>query len=115
MKTVLISGARAMPAQLRDLVERGSTSLQTHGPRDLDDAAALSADRIVFWSSGEEDDDLRVVAERLARAEARERREALVFVTTESNLERPASVSDNEFFVWPRDEDRLRMAFLTGA
>jgi hypothetical protein len=114
MKTVLISGAQAMPAQLRDLVERGSTSVQTQRPGDLDEASVLSADRIVFWSSGA-DDGLRSAAERLARAEARDRREALVFVTTESNLERPASISDNEFFVWPRDEDRLRMAFLTGA
>lgn len=114
MKTVLISGAQAMPAQLRALVEQGSTSVQTKRAGDLDDAAALEADRIVFWSSGA-DDDLRAAAERLARAEARERREALVFVTSEPNLERPSSVSPNEFFVWPRDEDRLRMAFLTGA
>ena len=41
------------------------------------------------------------------------RREAIVFVTPDdSGVD---GLAPNEFFVWPRDEDRLKMAFMTAA
>jgi hypothetical protein len=71
------------------------------------------ADRIVFWSAGP-DTGMRQLASRYAQAEKAERREAIVFVTTTPD-EPVAGLSDTECFLWPQDEDRLRMAFLTGA
>ena len=112
MKTVLISGDAALPPQLRELIARGSTSLEERRAADLD--RARDADRIVFWSA-RPDDALRDVVRKYARAEAAERREMLVFVTTEADPEIAATISPNELYIWPRDEDRLKMAFLTGA
>jgi hypothetical protein len=54
------------------------------------------------------------LAARLARAEKTSRREAIVFVTDHDGDTVPG-LSETEFFVWPQDEDRLTMAFLTGA
>jgi hypothetical protein len=113
MKTVLVRGDAPVPPELRDLVARGSTALEERRAGELD-GTALDADRIVFWSV-KADDRLRALVSRLARAEAAERREILVFVTAEPDAHAAAVLSPNECFVWPRDEDRLKMAFLTGA
>jgi hypothetical protein len=115
MTTVLITGNAPVPQPLRKLVERGSTSLLEHKVAELTDAPPLDADRIVFWSEAN-DRGVRRLAERYAKAEAAERRECLVFVTAELAAEpRTTLLSPNELFVWPVDEDRLKMAFLTGA
>ena len=50
----------------------------------------------------------------IAKAEKRAGREAIVFVTTDA-AESVEGLSEGEHFVWPRDEDRLIMAFMTGA
>ena len=117
MRTVIISGGSAVPPKLRDLVERGSTSLVEYRAADLaDDAASrLDADRVVFWSTAG-DTRVRALADRYSKKEAAERREIVVFVTPE-DAAAPLSppLPPNEAFVWPRDEDRLKMAFLTGA
>lgn len=114
MKTLLISGAGApVPGELRDVLRRGSTSLEERAARQVEPDAALSGvDRLVFWSTG--DADTRDLAERSAVAERRQGREAIVFVTTDEST-RIAGLSDGELFVWPRDQDRLMMAFMTGA
>ncbi|MGH9370138.1 MAG: hypothetical protein ACRD15_01255 [Vicinamibacterales bacterium] len=115
MKTVLITGDAPAPAPLRELVERGSTSLLERRAAELAGAVTIEADRIVFWSAADEP-DIRRLAEQYAQAEAAERQEALVFVTAATGgTPPPDRLSPNEVFVWPRDEDRLRMAFLTGA
>jgi hypothetical protein len=112
MKVVLLAD-EPVPERLREMIARGSTSLEERGlshdmPADLPDA-----DRIVFWSSGA-DDRLRRLAARYAKEELTERREAIVFVTTEPGAP-VAGLSNTEWYVWPQDEDRLEMAFLTGA
>lgn len=101
-----------MPGALRDVIERGSTSLQERSARDVG-AGALEADRIVFWAS-RGDEDLRALATSCARAEARQRKEVIVYVSPD---DAPAAegLAANEVYVWPRDEDRLKMAFMTGA
>jgi hypothetical protein len=115
MKTLLISGGSApLPGTLRDVIARGSTSLEERRAGDIDPLTALSeVDRVVFWASSG-DAALHDLAERFARAERTSRKEALVFVTDAGEPVVPG-LSDTEFFVWPQDEDRLTMAFLTGA
>jgi hypothetical protein len=115
MKTVLITGNAPVPAQLRQLLERGSTSFFEQRAVDLRNAAPIEADRVVFWSIAGEP-DIRQLAEQYAKAEAVEHRESLVFVTTDTaSAAVPTDLSPTEWYVWPRDEDRLKMAFLTGA
>lgn len=121
MKTVLVTGDRPVPGPLRAMIERGSTFLVEHRAADVIEPGGTAAavledvDRIVFWSAAG-DAAVRRAAERFARAEARARREVLVFVTAETDgASAPPQLAPNELYVWPRDEDRLKMAFLTGA
>jgi hypothetical protein len=114
MKTVVISGSQPIPPRLRELIERGSTSVHEHRAHELEDAPIADADRIVFWST-ESDASMRAFAEKCAKAEAADRRERLVYVTIEHSQTTQPALSPTELFVWPRDEDRLKMAFLTGA
>jgi hypothetical protein len=112
MRTVIVRGRAALPEPLRDVIERGSTSVQechvpgpTPSPRDVD--------RVVFFTNGE-DEDVAAAVRQAARAERRDRVEKLVYVTTEGapTLD---GLSPSECYVWPKDEDRLKMAFMTGA
>jgi hypothetical protein len=116
MKTLLISGSSPPPAALRDVVGRGSTVLHERRASDIDTDAAtqLSVDRIVFWApSGET--AVRALARGCVRAERRARREAIVFVTPEAEGGSIEGLNPNELFIWPQDQDRLTMAFMTGA
>lgn len=116
MKTLLICGDAPPPAPLRDVIARGSTSLQQRRADEVsrDAAAPLDADRIVFWAAGG-DAAVRALARTYARAERAQRREAIVFVTPEGTAAEVEGLSPLELFEWPRDEDRLKMAFMTGA
>ena len=115
MKTLVITaGETPLPPELEDMIKRGSTAVERRRAGELPPAAALpDVDRVVFWSSGT-DAAIRQLAVRYAAAEARSRKETIVFVTTTAG-ERIAGVSDLEIFVWPQDKDRLTMAFMTGA
>jgi len=112
MKTLLISGSQPVPAPLRELIAKGSTSLQERPAGETTTSAGLDADRVVFWATSG-DRDVQELAAKLARAEARERREVIVFVTPDGSA--APGLPANESFAWPRDEDRLKMAFMTGA
>jgi hypothetical protein len=113
MKTLLITDA-AVPDQLREFITRGSTSVDQRRVADEASSDVLpDADRIVFWSTGA-DAGLRQLASRYAKKEKAERKEAIVFVTTTTD-DPVVGLSNTECFLWPQDEDRLRMAFLTGA
>ena len=112
MKTLLISGRTPLPGAVREMIVRGSTSLQECGASDVG-ADRLDADRVVFWAT-REDADIRALASRYARAESREGREVIVYVTPDEGGA-IAGLPANEVFLWPRDEDRLKMAFMTGA
>lgn len=112
MKTLLINGRTRMPPAVREVIARGSTSLEERGA-DEAGGARIDVDRVVFWAT-RHDADLRDLASKYARAEARERREVIVYVTPDEDPA-VAGLGANEVFVWPRDEDRLKMAFMTGA
>ena len=111
MKTVLICSNEPPPAALRELIAKGSTSLEERRAAEAE-ASAGDADRIVFWrASG--NPGLDGLAERLARQEAAERREVIVFVSEDAAAPAIPGLSPNEHYVWPQDRDRLEIAFLT--
>ena len=112
MKTLIIAGATPVPAGVREVVEHGSTSLEERRAADVV-ATTSGVDRVVFWAT-KQDADLRALAERYVRAERQQRREVIVYVTPDEGATVPG-LAANELFVWPRDEDRLKMAFMTGA
>ena len=116
MKTLLISGDAPPPGPWRDVIARGSTALQERRADEVsaDAAARLEADRIVFWAAAG-DAAVRALARTCARAERAQRREAIVFVTPQGTEAQVEGLSPHEVFEWPRDEDRLKMAFMTGA
>ena len=114
MRTLLIYGAEPVPAGLRDLIDSGSTSVEVHQAFDAEGRLPDGVDRVVFWSASS-DEAVQALVRRYAQSEAAERREAIVFVTSgrdDSGIGR--GLSPNEVYEWPRDQDRLRMAFLTG-
>ena len=111
MKTLLISGRTPLPRAVREVIARGSTSLQERRASDVG-SDRLDADRVVFWAP-RGDAEIRALASRYARAESREGREVIVYVTPDEDGA-IAGLPANEVFVWPRDEDRLKMAFMTG-
>jgi hypothetical protein len=115
MKTLLISGSGASaPAPLVELLTRGSTSLEQRRAADLTASdALLDADRVVFWSAGN-DATLAHVAGRYRRSERAQGREAIVFITA-AGTSSVTALPNTETYVWPQDRERLEMAFLTGA
>jgi hypothetical protein len=112
MKVVLISGATPLPPELREIIARGSTELVEFAAGDTSASAAQDADRIVLWAGGG-DEAVRGMAGRCAEAVDR-RADTLVFVS-EAGGAPPSGFTANELFEWPADEDRLKMAFVTGA
>lgn len=112
MRTVIVRGRAALPEPLRDVIERGSTSVhECHvpGPTPL----PRDVDRFVFFTSGD-DPDVAAALRQASRAEKRDRVEKLVYITTEA-APSVEGLSPTEVYVWPKDEDRLKMAFMTGA
>ena len=115
MKTILISAKTRVPDPLRDIVARGSTTLENRQANDVDLAVIDKAapDRIVFWQSTGED-EVGKLAHALAKRDPRHAITAIVFVASGA-AEIPSSLAPDQVFVWPHDEDRLKMAFMTGA
>ena len=116
MKTLLIRGNDAPPDPLRDVITRGSTALQERRISEVnaDETTLGDVDRIVFWAATD-DAAVRALARKYARLERAQRREAIVFVTSQGSNMHVPGLSPHEVFEWPRDEDRLKMAFMTGA
>ena len=114
MRTLIIAGANPVPPRLREIIDQGSTSVREQRSAVSSADLPTDFDRVVFWASSG-DEELQVLAEKYARKEAAERREIIVFVTPESAAATVAGLGANEVYVWPRDEDRLEVAFLTGA
>jgi hypothetical protein len=115
MKILLISERSAPPEALGDIIQRGSTAIEHRRASEIDPQTALrkGADRIVFWH---EPGDTAVsgLARMCAAAASPDRRHTIVFVMP-TDADAPEGLSANELFLWPGDEDRLRMAFMTGA
>jgi len=113
MKTVVIVGSAPLPGELREIIERGSTSIQERQASDVSDTPPLEADRLLFWSATAEADVL-AIAGRYAAQWTAERGETVMFVSGD-RAAAGAPFEADQLFVWPADEDRLKMAFLTGA
>jgi hypothetical protein len=113
MRTLLIAGAEPVPAKLRELIDRGSTSVREQRSSDTSGTSA-EFDRVVFWAP-REDEALDLLVHKYAQKEAAERREIIVFVAPDSAARAVPGLAANEVYSWPRDEDRLEIAFLTGA
>ena len=113
MKTLLINGGGPAPDALRDIVKRGSTEFRECAPSALRAAAAPEiSDRIVVWQSDGSDEVLDFAREFALQGEDNAPR-VLIIAADRAFL--PTSFAPEQLFVWPRDEDRLRMAFMTGA
>jgi len=113
MKTVLISADGHVPATLRGIVERGSTALVEYLADELSGTPQPEADRFVFWGEGDQP-ALRTLAESYLRDATAEIRDGIIYVSGTAEASRPA-IGLEQLFTWPRDEDRLKLAFLTGA
>jgi hypothetical protein len=113
MRTLLIAGSQPVPPKLRELIDQGSTSVREQAGSDA--ARPLTEfDRVVFWAAAG-DEALEPLVTQYARQEAAARREVLVFVSPDSSGWSVPGLSPNEVYSWPRDQDRLEIAFLTGA
>ena len=113
MRTVIVRGRSPLPEPLRQVIEHGSTSIQechVPGPTPL----PRDVDRVVFFTSGD-DPDVAAAARQAARAERSEGAEKLVYVLSDGADSVVDGLAPTEVYVWPRDEDRLKMAFMTGA
>ena len=112
MRTVIVRGNSPLPEALRDVIERGSTSVhecRVPGPTPL----PRDVDRVVYYVVGN-DADVVASARQALSAERRDGAEKLVYVMGDGapDLE---GLAPAECFCWPADEDRLKMAFMTSA
>ena len=112
MRTVIVRGRAAVPDALRDVIERGSTSVQecrVPGPTPL----PRDVDRVVYFLAGA-DADVLASARQAVSAEHVDGAEKLVYVMAD-DAPGVDGLSPTECFRWPADEDRLKMAFMTSA
>jgi hypothetical protein len=112
VRTVIVRGTAEVPEALRDVIERGSTSVhecRVPGPTPL----PRDVDRVVYYLAGP-DPDVIASAKQAVSAERTDGDEKLVYVMAEDapGIE---GLAPSECFRWPADEDRLRMAFMTSA
>jgi hypothetical protein len=112
MRTVIVRGRTPLPEALRDVIERGSTSVhecRVPGPTPL----PRDVDRVVYFLAGP-DEDVAASARQAINAERKDGSEKLVYVMAEDAPDLDG-LSPAESFRWPADEDRLKMAFMTSA
>ena len=112
VRTVIVRGSAAVPEALRDVIERGSTSVQecrVPGPTPL----PRDVDRVVYFLAGP-DPDVIASARQAVSAERNDGDEKLVYIMA-GDAPDVEGLSPSECFRWPADEDRLRMAFMTSA
>lgn len=114
MRTLLIAGVDPVPPRLRELIDRGSTSVREQGSADAAGSLSGDFDRVVFWMP-RRDEALQSLVRRYAQKEEDERREVIVFVSPDRPDPAIAGLGPNEVYAWPADEDRLEITFLTGA
>ena len=114
MKTLLVKGSLPLPADLLDLVQRGSTALDERRVAELD-ASSLPAgvDRILLWNVNG-DPQVADLARAYWNCASADRKNRLLVISSDA-ASAISGLPASEVLVWPRDEDRLRMAFMTGA
>ena len=112
VRTVIVRGSAAVPEALRDVIERGSTSVQecrVPGPTPL----PRDVDRVVYYLAGP-DPDVLASARQAVSSERNDGDEKLVYIMA-GDAPDVEGLSPSECFHWPADEDRLKMAFMTSA
>ncbi|CAN5740382.1 hypothetical protein BH24ACI5_BH24ACI5_15860 [soil metagenome] len=112
MRTVIVRGHSPLPEALRDVIERGSTSVQecrVPGPTPL----PRDVDRVVYFLAGP-DPDVVASARQAISSERKAATDKLVYVMAD-DAPGVEGLSPNDCFRWPADEDRLKMAFMTSA
>ena len=112
MRTVIVRGHSPLPEALRDVIERGSTSVQecrVPGPTPL----PRDVDRVVYFLAGP-DPDVAASARQAISSERKDATDKLVYVMAD-DAPGVEGLSPNDCFRWPADEDRLKMAFMTSA
>ena len=113
VRTLVILGQAPLPDALRGVVERGSTSIVEKRVAELAGRGLpADVDRVVLWASAG-DAEMAALAREYSRGATPEQRDSLIVVAPDSSTP-PPGVSPSEVFVWPRDEDRLTIAFMTG-
>ena len=113
MRTLVILGQAPLPDKLREVVERGSTSIVEKRAADLAGRRLpVDVDRVVIWASAG-DAEVATLAREYSRGASPEQRDSLIVVAPDSSAP-PPGVSPSEVFIWPGDEDRLKIAFMTG-
>ena len=112
--TTLLIATTDPPAALRAIIERGSTAVVSRRPQEVDIVAneARDADRVVFWAA-QRDSAVTNLAQAWIAREGRGTGQ-LLFISASADAS-PGGLSSDALFEWPRDEDRLRIAFMTGA
>ena len=100
MRTWFIERGAPAPAELRGMVQRGSTEVVPGDqPRPAD------VDRIVVWLPAG-------IATEALPAESRDSVDTVVVVP---DGRAPRGGDTSSIFCWPSDKDRLMLVFLTGA
>jgi hypothetical protein len=116
MRTLLVRGKDDVPPALRAIVDRGSTTVDEVSAHDLSTYVSregFGVDRIVFWA-GSADPDIRTLAWNYATAEGADRRQTIVYVTRDQSEAPVDGMGRDEVFIWPRDEDKLKLILTTG-
>jgi hypothetical protein len=115
MRTLLITDREPVPAKLRHILAEGSTELDEVSAHDLVtyvSQGALGVDRLVFWA-GRGDLAVRTLALNYATAEDRDHQQTIFFIAAEPSAPIDGLTPD-QMLVWPTDEDKLKLLFLTG-
>jgi hypothetical protein len=118
MKSVLVTAAGATPpAELREWLEQGSTSVDVITSSELNtfvSAEALGVDRIVFWTS-DSNKDVQTLATTYASAQTGAAKPTdVLYVSTRTAGPPPGGVGSDQTFMWPDDNDKLRLILTVG-
>ena len=112
MKTLVVVGSRPMPDDVREVVERGSTSVIERRSAELrGEPVPTDVDRVVLWADPS-DHGVIDLARTYSRGASPEGKDTLVVIAPDATA--LPGVPAAEIFLWPRDEDRLKLAFMTG-
>lgn len=116
MKTLLIRGESEPPAEVRQIVRAGSTSVDEVSAKELSTFVSrqgFGVDRVVVWAAPD-DQAVRALATNYAAGDPAADPGQLVYLTPADCASTPAGVERDRCLSWPQDEDKLRLLFQTG-
>jgi hypothetical protein len=113
MRTVIVTGDEGLPEELEEIIARGSTSTRVQAAPDVPTDMPAGLDRIVFWERAP-DDAVRRVAERWCGTAHCDAKPRVSFISAGA-AGAPRGIAPDDWFVWPRDKEKLMLVFMTGA